>query len=155
MACEVIESQMETVERTVIANASAAAAYERWTQVEDFPAFIPGLAAVHRLGDERFAWVWEFEGHRMESVSEVTLRIPQRRIAWRSVSGAENSGVVSFEPVEGNKVQITLSMKYSREGDWDSAEAVAARLEGHLEGFKKLLESSAADDIAKNSGQGF
>lgn len=146
---------METVERTTVVSASAAAAYERWTQVEDFPAFIPSLAEVRRLGDDRFAWVWEFEGHRMESVSEVTLRIPQRRIAWRSVSGAENSGVVSFEPVEENKTQITLSMKYSREGDWDSAEAVATRLQGHLEGFKKLLESSAIDGMVKNNWQGF
>jgi uncharacterized membrane protein len=146
---------MEAVESSTIINVPAATAYERWQRWEDFPQFMEGLTEVQRLDDTHFAWKWELHGHKKESVSEITLQIPNQRIAWRSISGAENSGVVSFEPVDETKTKISLSFKYTKEGEWDTVEALSARLRNNLAGFKKLIEGSAIEDIVENNWQGF
>src|SRR5438067_8747383 len=146
---------MEAVESSIVVEVPVAAAYEQWARVEDFPKFMEGVIEVRRLGEERFAWTLETKGHRVESVSEVTVRIPNQRIAWRSVSGAENSGVVSFEAIEEKKTKITLSMKYNPLGEWDNAQAVSARLQRHLDSFKKFVEASAVEDIVERNWQGF
>jgi uncharacterized membrane protein len=146
---------MEAVESSTVVNTPVAAAYERWLRWEDFPQFMDGLTEVRRLDDTHFAWKWEQHGHKKESVSEITLKIPNQRVAWRSISGAENSGVISFEPVDETKTKITLSLKYNKQGDWDSAETVTERLRNNLEGFKKLLEGSAVEDIVEKNWQGF
>lgn len=146
---------MQAVEKSITANVPPATAYERWLHFETFPQFMPGVLEVRRVSEKQFAWVWEIEGHRFESVSEITLQIPARRIAWRSVSGWESSGVVAFQDAEGGKTQITMSMTYHAASDVDNAETVSARLQESLQGFKEMLESSAIEDIVENNWQGF
>lgn len=146
---------MEAVDSTIIVDVPVAAAYERWSQIETFPQFMRGVAEVRRLDEKQFAWVWEVNGHRLESVSEITLQIPPRRIAWRSVSGRENAGVVAFEEIGEMQTRITMSMKFCPVGEWDSAEAVTERLRASLQSFKALLEASVVKDIVEKNWQGF
>lgn len=146
---------MEAVEHSILVNVPAAVAYERWLDAESFPRFIPGLKEVRRTGENQFAWVWESHGHRLESVAEVTLQIPGRRIAWRSVSGRESSSVMAFEETEPGVTCVTLSMKYLPAGEWDNVETVGARLRGTLEGFKTALEGSMIGEIVEKNWQGF
>ena len=146
---------MEVVEDSIVANAPAAAAYAEWAQIENLPRFMEGVKAVQRIEEKRFAWQWEIAGNRKESIAEITLLIPNQRIAWRSISGAENSGVVSFEEVEPGKTKITFSLKYVPAASWDTAESLRARLRRNLENFKSLLETSPMEDIVEHNWQGF
>lgn len=132
---------MTAVESSITIDVPVATAYEQWSRFEEFPRFMEGVLEVRRLADETHAWKWEIQGHIKESVSEITLRIPTQRIAWRTISGAETSGVAAFEALAQNKTQVRLSLKYDPLGEWDSAEAVEERLRSNLNSFKKLLEN--------------
>jgi uncharacterized membrane protein len=64
------------------------------------------------------------------------LRIPERRIAWRSTSDGFMSGVVSFEPRSNEETEVTLKIR----SIFDPPR-LARRLEEYLGNFKRLVES--------------
>lgn len=68
------------------------------------------------------------------------LESPQRRVAWRTTSGGESSGVVSFEPEADGRTEIRFKMLYDAHGGWSDPAALSERLESNLENFKKLVE---------------
>ena len=146
---------METVESSVIVESPVAPVYERWERMEDFPDFMEGLTEVKRIDGRQFSWEWELGGHCAQSVSEITLQIPHQRIAWRSLSGMENSGVVIFHEMTPGQTQVTLQMKYAPYGAWDNAQAVTARIQRNLEQFKALMETSIVGEIVDKNARGF
>ncbi len=101
------------------------------------------LREVRRLGGNRYWFMVERDGTEHEIVVEMSLQIPQRRVAWRTASGEESSGVVSFEPEPGGGTKISLEMLYEPSAGWHEPAALSERLESHLENFKRLIETGA------------
>jgi uncharacterized membrane protein len=132
---------MDDVEQSIIVNAPASKAYELWTQVENYPKFMKVLREVRRIDEKTFYWKVERNGKEYEATAEVTLQIPGRRIAWRNTSGAENSGVVCFQPEGENQTRISLKMKYVPDAGWQSPAVLSERLQTHLSNFKSLIET--------------
>src|SRR5271155_5231752 len=90
---------MESIKRSIEVHAPVEEVYDRWTPVEAFPLFRGSLREVRREGERRFYWRAERDGLPYEAVEEISLMIPHQRIAWRNVSGSENSGVVVFDAI--------------------------------------------------------
>src|SRR5271168_3180913 len=103
---------MESIKRSIEVHAPVEEVYDRWTRVEEFPLFMKSLREVRREGERRFFWRAERDGLPYEAVEEISLMIPNNRIAWRNVSGSENSGVVSFETVAPDTTRVTLDLAY-------------------------------------------
>jgi len=131
---------MDAIERSTTVAAGISKAFEPWLNVEEWPRFLRAVHEVRRVDEKTFRLCMERGGQTMETVTEISLVIPERRIAWRSVSGAENSGVVAFESLPGDKTQVTLKMKYSPDAGWQHPDALAERLEFHLACFKEFIE---------------
>lgn len=89
---------MERMEKSVKVNCPVDTVYNQWTQFEDLPKFMAGVKEVKQLDDTHVRVdVW---GKEREWDSEIVEQVPDRRIAWRSVSGdAPNAGEVRFEPL--------------------------------------------------------
>jgi uncharacterized membrane protein len=70
-------------------------------------------------------------------------------IAWRSTSGAPNSGRVTFEEVDPNTTRITLAMEWSPEGALENAGDALGfddrQVEGDLERFKEYIEGRGVE----------
>jgi len=132
---------MEDVEKSIVVNVPVARAYEMWTRIEEFPKFMKVLREVRRIDEKTFYWKVDRDGQEYEAMAEVTLQIPQRRIAWRNISGAENSGVVCFQAEEGNKTKVSLKMKFVADAGWRDTGVLSERLETHLKNFKSLIET--------------
>jgi uncharacterized membrane protein len=66
------------------------------------------------------------------------LRIPGRRIAWRSMSDGFMSGVVSFEPRSDQETEVTLKIR----SVFDPP-SLSRRVEEYLGNFKRLVEIEA------------
>jgi uncharacterized membrane protein len=96
---------------------------------------------VRRIEGNRFFWRVERGGREYESTVEVVLQIPERRVAWRTIAGAESSGVVGFDPVPGNKTSVSFKMKYSPDAGWANSAALLTRIRKRLESFKAFIES--------------
>ena len=136
---------MESIEKTIEVDAPLSRVYNQWTQFEEFPQFMEGVKEVRQLDDKRLHWVAEIGGKRKEWDAEIFEQVPDQTIAWRSMSGAKNSGQVSFAPAGNNGTRVCLKLNYDPAGALESvADAlgvVGRRVEGDLERFKKFIET--------------
>jgi len=136
--------RMSTVTESIEVNVPVSTAYNQWTQFEDFPRFMAGVLQVKQLDDTHLLWRAEIGGQREEWTSEITHQIPDRLIAWRSVSGARNGGAVSFQRAGDDRTRVELRIDYAPRGAveaiGDVLGAVSARAKGNLQRFKSFLE---------------
>ena len=89
--------------------------YNLWENLENVPRWIPLVKEVKNLpGTEELSY-WKL-GLNFPLVTEwtsrITHRIPQRLIAWKSVSGLPNFGRAEFFPTElGCRLRLTLAFE--------------------------------------------
>ena len=135
---------METIEKSIEVDLPVRAVYNQWTQFEDFPKFMEGIKQVQQLDDKRLHWQAEVGGKIKEWDAEIFEQIPDQRIAWRSRTGAKNSGMINFNPVGPNRTCVTLHLAYEPEGAaeniGDTLGVVSLRVSGDLKRFKKFIE---------------
>jgi uncharacterized membrane protein len=140
---------MATVEKTIEVDVPVTTAYNQWTQFEEFPRFMEGVEEVRQLNDKRLQWNAEIGGRHERWEAEITSQVPDEKIAWRSVTGAENAGIVTFHPVNGDRTEIHLRIEYKPEGVVETAGdllgMVSRRVEGDLERFKQFIESRGSE----------
>lgn len=134
---------MQEVEASIVVDVPVNWAYNEWNHIERFPCFMKSLKEVRAVGDDRYLWRGERNGVEFESVTEVTLQIPERRLAWRSISGMESSGVVCFEKQAEEQTLIHMKMKYTEDAGWQEPATLKKRLEQNLQNFKCLVETGA------------
>jgi uncharacterized membrane protein len=130
---------INAAQNVVVVKAPIDQVYEQWSRVEDLPKFITPLRAVHKIDDARFSYTWHPNGDEQQGVFHIVLRIPGRRIAWRTMSNGFMSGVVSFEQLSQEETEITLKIR----SIFDPPN-LSRRVEEYLGNFKRLLESEEA-----------
>jgi uncharacterized membrane protein len=130
---------MNAARHSVVVKASIGQVYERWSRFEDLPRFITPLRNVQRMDDAHFSYTWHPNGTEQRGVFHIVLRIPERRIAWRSTSDGFMSGVVSFEPRSDQHTEITLKIR----SIFDPP-SLSRRVEEYLGNFKQLVETEDA-----------
>lgn len=140
---------MSIIERSIDVNVPASTAYNQWTQFEEFPRFMGGVVEVRQLNDKHLHWRTNIGGKEKEFDAEITEQIPDKRIAWRSRSGASNAGVVTFHPLNDQQTRIMLQMEYQPEGIVENAGDMlgiaSRRVEADLERFKEFIESHGGE----------
>jgi uncharacterized membrane protein len=103
-----------------------------------------GVKEVRQLGDKRLYWRAEIGGREKEWEAEIFEQIPDQRIAWRSMTGVKNSGMVNFEPVAADRTRVSLRLSYEPEGAveniGDALGVVTGRVSGDLKRFKEFIE---------------
>jgi uncharacterized membrane protein len=103
-----------------------------------------GVEQVDQIDDKRLHWVANVGGKRKEWDTEITEQIPEQHIAWRSINGPENSGVVHFTQRDHGHTLITLQMKYEPEGLMekmgDAMGLMSRRVESDLQRFKDFIQ---------------
>ena len=90
---------MSVIEKSIEINVPVRAAYNQWTQFEEFPRFMEGVKQVKQIDDTHLHWKADVGGKEKEWNAEITEQIPDQRIAWTSRGGAINAGIVTFQPV--------------------------------------------------------
>ena len=136
---------MSLIEKSIEINVPVKAAYNQWTQFEEFPKFMEGVKQVKQIDDTHLHWKADIGGKEKEWNAEITEQIPDERIAWRSRDGAMNAGVVTFHRLSDSKSKVMLQMEYDPEGivekAGDAVGVVSQRVVGDLERFKRFIES--------------
>ncbi len=140
---------MSMVERSVEVHVPVTAAYNQWTQFEDFPLFMQEVERVEQLDDTTLRWRARMGGKVEEWTAKIAEQIPDKRIAWHSVEGAKNSGVVTFHRLDEDRTRVMLQMAYEpatgveKVADWLGS--VARRVDGDLERFKEFMEARGVE----------
>lgn len=135
---------MPTVAKSINVHVPVRTAYNQWTQFEEFPRFMGGVQEVQQLDDTHLHWHTRIAGNDEEWDAEITEQIPDQRIAWRSISGAPNAGVVMFRPISDVDTQVSVQMTYEPHGVvenvGDMLGLVERQVENDLERFKEFIE---------------
>src|SRR5688572_13151734 len=136
---------MERIEKSIEVGCPVRTVYNQWTQFEDFPRFMAGVKEVRQLDDTHVHWHAEIWGKDEEWDAEITEQEPDKRISWRSVSGARNAGTVRFEPLGPQRTRVRLTMAYEPEGAveniGDALGVFRGQVQDTVEDFKKFIES--------------
>jgi uncharacterized membrane protein len=142
-------SGTSTVEESIEVNVPVRTAYNQWTQFEDFPKFMENVLEVRQLDDRHLHWRAKVGGEVKEWDAEITEQIPDKRIAWRSVSGPRHGGVVTFHKISDNVTRIMLQMEYEPEGPLeklgDAMGVVRMEARRSLERFKEMIEQRGVE----------
>jgi uncharacterized membrane protein len=140
-----MENSMSRFEQSIDVHAPLSMTYNQWTQFEKFPEFMEGVTEVRQLDDSRLLWRAEIAGKPEEWYAKITEQTPDTRVAWTSVTGAHNAGVVTFHYIADDTTRVMLQIDYEPEGVLESVGdvlgVVKARLGGDLERFKNYIEA--------------
>lgn len=104
------------VEKSVTISKPAEELYRFWRNFEQLPAIMRHLERVERTGENR--WRWTAKAPAGQTVSwdaEITVEMPNRLIAWRSLEGSTvwHEGAVEFLRATGDRGTIVqVSLKY-------------------------------------------
>jgi uncharacterized membrane protein len=108
-----------------------------------------GVESVKQIDDTHLRWVAEIGGQRHEWTAEIVEQKPDKMVAWRALEGHDNSGTVTFEPLDQNRTRINVVMEHETEGLTETlGSALGAdsrRVKGDLERFKELVESRGVE----------
>jgi uncharacterized membrane protein len=140
---------MGEVKESIEVNVPVSTAYNQWTQFEDFPKFMENVESVTQLDDTHLRWIADVRGTREEWKAEITHQQPDKVVAWRALEGKENSGRVDFEPLEGNRTRVEVTLTWEPEGLVEAAAdkiGVSDRaIKVDLENYKQLIESRGVE----------
>lgn len=138
-----------SIVETIEVNVPVKTAYNQFTQFEDFPQFMKSVKEIRQLDDKHLHWRANVAGEEKEWDAEITEQIPDKRIAWRSVTGVKNGGVVTFHKISDTVTRITLQMDYEPEGELetlgDALGAVRMEARSNLTNFKEILEQRGGE----------
>jgi uncharacterized membrane protein len=138
------ENTIDAAQGTIVVKAPVAEVYKRWLVFEDYPKFVTAIKQVRKLDANHFVASLGFNGKQYETTLEVMLRVPERRLAWRTLADGPApdhrvpdhfaAGVVSFASLFDQSTCVTLKLTSSFGG------AISYRIDKYLHNFKKLLE---------------
>ena len=140
---------MASVVESIDVNVPLSTAYNQWTQFEEFPRFMEGVTSVRQIDDTRLHWAAEIAGKDEEWDAEITEQKPDERVAWKSIGGPRNAGVVTFHRLDDDTTRVTLQMDVEPEGLVETVGTALGFLErqvkGDLDRFKEFIEGRGSE----------
>jgi uncharacterized membrane protein len=148
------EDQTMDVKKAITVGRPVEEVYRYWRDFENLPRFMRHLESVQTTGDGRSRWRAKAPaGKTVEWDAEIVDDQPNRRIAWRSLEGAEvdNAGEVRFEPAPaGRGTEVYVALRYDPPAGPVGAlvaklfgEEPGQQVEGDLRRFKQVLETGS------------
>jgi uncharacterized membrane protein len=141
-------------------------AYQAWTQFEEFPKFMHRVLEVKKEDQNKIHWREKIWFSTREWDGEITERRKNDRIAWKSVSGTQHSGVISFHKLDSNLTRVLVTLDFVPSGMLEkmasgmrfvkrAVEADLARFKAYVEfGDVKGLEyKSTPAEMEQNQGE--
>jgi uncharacterized membrane protein len=135
--------KMSAAEGSIVVKAPIGRVYRQWLRFEDFPKFMTAVNEVQKVDANHFFIAVAHDDKRYEGMLEIMLRVPERRLAWRVLTGKSSSdhlatGVVSFASRSDRSTCVTLKVSSSFGG----SRTVSRRVDRYLHNFKRLVEAS-------------
>ena len=118
--------------QSIVVNDPVADVYGHWYRFEELPQFITSLRDVQKIDETHFSFTSLLEE---KIVLQIVLRVPERRVAWQTISDNFPRGVALFEPLSDQATEITVKLRSNME----SATLAKATRE-YLTNFKRVVE---------------
>lgn len=135
---------MSVIQASIEVDVPVRVAYDQWTQFEEFPRFMDGIEEVRQLDDTNLHWVARIAGVQREWDARVTEQIPDQLVAWTSVDGVRNDGLVTFDAVSARRTEVSLRLDVEPDGVLetvaDTLGVIQKRAVDDLGRFKEFIE---------------
>ncbi|MFL5920626.1 MAG: SRPBCC family protein [Gaiellaceae bacterium] len=122
-------------------------AYEAWTNFEEFPKFMHRVLEVKPNDDEDgdvIHWQEKIWFSTREWDGEIVERRRNDRIAWKTVSGTQHSGVISFHKLDDKLTRVMVDVDFLPTGMIEKMASgmrfVKRAVEADLARFKAYVE---------------
>ncbi len=130
-------------------------AYDAWTKWEEWPNFMHRVLEVSEEDENKIhvsekIWFWtrEWDG-------EITEQRKNDRIAWKTESGMQHSGVVTFHKIDDNLTRVMVDMDFLPTGVVEKMASgmrfVKRAVQADLARFKAYVEFADAQDLEYKS----
>ncbi len=135
---------MSSIVETVDVAVPVPTVYNQWTQFESFSEFMEGVREIRQVDDTHTHWVVEVAGVTREFDATITEQLPDERVAWRSDSGPDHAGVITFHRLDDRTTRVTAQMDVDPEGFVenvaDKTGILRTRVKGDLRRSKEFIE---------------
>jgi uncharacterized protein YndB with AHSA1/START domain len=125
--------------------------YEAFTKFDQFPRFMHRVLNVEQKGRDKISWsekIW-FSSRQWEG--RVTERRKNDRIVWKTNSGMEHKGIVSFHKLSDNLTRVMVDMEFEPSGMMEKMASglrfVKRAVQSDLARFKTYVEMQDAKGI--------
>ncbi|HEY9349696.1 MAG TPA: SRPBCC family protein [Acidothermales bacterium] len=140
---------MSNVTESIDVDVPVSTVYDQWTQFKTFPQFMEGVERIDQITDTKTHWVTKIGGVEREFDADITEQHPDERVAWKSTTGADQAGVVTFHRLSDTTTRVTVQMDYEPEGVvenvGDKLGIVKRRVTCDLERFKQFIEARGTE----------
>jgi uncharacterized membrane protein len=132
--------------------------YALFSHFNDFPKFMSFVKEVTYYDNQRSHWVAEVVGrHEWDAINEYWIE--DRQIGWRSTSGFENAGRVTFEPLGASQTLVNVLIRYNPPAGMlgDAGEKLGAGsrfdnvLQHDLDNFARMVAQAPAGALDPTS----
>jgi len=134
---------MASIIESVDVDVPLQAAYNQWTQFEEFPLFMDGVEKVQQLDSTDLHWIASIAGVRREWDARIIEQVPDERIAWENLDGVANAGLVTFAALAPDRTRVTLRMEVDPQGVvenvGDALGFVGRQTRDDLEHFREFM----------------
>lgn len=136
---------MSKIEESVEVEVPVSTVYDLWTRFTEFPRFMTGVDRIDQVSETLTHWVTNVDGVHREFDARITEQIPNERIAWASVSGAVQSGVVTFHRLGDHQSRVMLQLDLDPHGVLDiiadKLGFVSHQIQQDLQEFRHFAEA--------------
>ncbi|HTL40472.1 MAG TPA: SRPBCC family protein [Pseudolysinimonas sp.] len=129
------------------------AAYNQWTQFEQFPRFLEHIESITQQDDTHTHWRVNIGGQVREFDAEITEQHPDERVAWNSTGGdVDHAGVVTFHKLSDAQTRVTVQLDWEPQGLLEKLGSVTGvsthAVKDELQHFKTYIEQQGTEDGA-------
>jgi uncharacterized membrane protein len=121
-------------------------AYQAWTDFEKFPQFMHRVLTVQKSQDAKDEVQWEEKiwFSKRQWKGKIVERRKNDRIAWKTTSGTQHSGIVSFHKLDENLTRVMVEMDFEPTGLFEKMGSglrfVKRAVQADLARFKAYVE---------------
>jgi uncharacterized membrane protein len=133
-------------------------AYREWTNFEEFPKFMHRVLSVNKDDgdDDKVRWEEKIWFSRRQWEGEITERRRNDRIAWKTKSGMQHAGIVSFHQIGPRLTRVMVTMDFVPQGMMEKMASgmrfVKRAVQADLARFKAQVEMKDAKGLEYRSG---
>ncbi|HEY6962018.1 MAG TPA: SRPBCC family protein [Gaiellaceae bacterium] len=128
-------------------------AYREWTNFNDFPKFMHRVLTVEpgEGNDDKVRWQEKIWFSKRDWEGKITERRKNDRIAWKTTSGTQHHGVVTFHRIDDNLTRVMVDMEFEPTGMFEKMASglrfVKRAVQADLARFKAHCEMKDAKGI--------
>ena len=132
--------------------------YELWTDFDKYPQFMHRVLSVEKRKNDEVQWNEKIWFSKREWKGKITERRKNDRIVWKTTSGANHRGIVSFHKLDDNLTRVMVEMEFVPTGIFEKMGSglrfVKRAVQADLARFKAYAEMKDAKGLEYGNDKG-